>query len=260
MRPALLLILLLLAGCYDPDGAPPGKRQEAAVNTTLTELRRLYAGTPFVVTGDISVSGYVTSSDETRNFYGTLVIEADGSAAEIMAGTDHLFNRYPIGSKLVVRLQGLTVAENYGILQFGRKPAPGSGYPTDYLDSQAALDKHIVRTGDRVDLLPETVRLDALTAAHCGRLIRIENLIYLPDGLDVATWSGYRRFVCADSTDPGADDTPAIHVYTRSYADWADNRIPLQPLSLTGILQYGRIGSSAPRYILKPNRINDPDN
>lgn len=259
MRPFLLLILLLLASCYDPDGAPPGKRQQATANKTLAELRRLYAGTPFVVTGDIHVAGYVTSSDEARNFYGTIVIEKDGAAAEIMAGTDHLFNRYPVGSKLVVRLQDLTVAENYGVLQFGRKPASGSGYPTDYLDSQAALDKHIVRTGDRIDPTAETVRLDELTAALCGRSIRVENLIYVPEGLDAATWSGYRRFIAAGTADGAVDDVPAIYVYTRSYADWADEQVPLQPLTLTGILQSGRIGSSAPRYILKPNRIDDSD-
>lgn len=258
MRHTLLLTLLLLAGCYDPDGSPPEKRQEAAVNTTLAELRRLYAGVPFDVTGDIIVSGYVTSSDEARNFYGTIVIENGGAAAEIMAGTDHLFNRYPVGSKLAVRLQDLTVAEHYGVLQFGRKPAPGSGYPTDYLDSQAALDKAVIRTGDRIEPQAETVRLDDLTTALCGRLIRIENLTYVPEGLDAATWSGYRRFIAAGTAGEEADDVPAIYVYTRSYADWADEQVPRQPLTLTGILQYGRIGGSAPRYILKPNKIDDP--
>lgn len=258
MRRALLLAILLSEGCYDPDGAPHGKRQQTTVNTTLAELRELYAGTPFEVTGNIVVSGYVTSSDEARNFYGTIVIEDAGAAAEIMAGTDHLFNRYPVGSRLAVRLRDLTIAENYGVLQFGRKPAPGSGYPTDYLDSQAALDKAVIRTGDRIDPAAETVRPDALTSDLCGRLVRIENLIYVPEGLDAATWSGYRRFITAGTADEDADNAPAIYLYTRSYADWADEQVPLRPLTLTGILQYGRIGGSAPRYILKPSRIDDP--
>lgn len=255
MRRILLFAVLLSAGCYDRHEAPPVKRQEAAVNTTLPELRRLYAGTPFEVASDIAVAGYVVSSDAARNFYGTIVIEDAGAAAEIMAGTDHLFNRYPVGSRLVVRLQGLTVAENYGVLQIGRKPAPGSGYPTDYLDSQAALDKSVIRTGEKIDPQPEDVRLDALSAAYCGRLIRLENLIHVPEGLDHATWSGYRRFIAADTEAGEADRAPAIYVHTRSYADWAEEQVPLQPLTLTGILQYGRIGGSAPRYILKPNDI-----
>jgi len=258
MRRLLIFALSLSVGCYDSADAPPEKHREETVNTTLAELRRLYAGIPFQVTGDIRVAGHVTSSDEAGNFYGSLVIEEEGAAAEIMLGVDRLFNRYPPGCRIVVRLRELTVAEHYGMLQFGRKPAPGSGYTTDYLGSQAAIDRAVVRTGGMVEPEIARVRPEALTPELCGRLVRFERMRYAPEGLDAALWSGYRRFVEASIPDEEiTDDTPAVFVYTRSYADWAGEPVPGQPLSLTGILQYGKADGRSGRYILKPRTEHD---
>lgn len=258
MRRLLIFALSFLSGCYDSADAPAEERRETTVNATLADLRRLYAGIPFEVTGDIVVAGCVTSSDEGRNFYGSLVVEDGGAAVEIMTGTDRLFNRYPPGCRLAVRLRGLTVAEQYGVLQLGRKPAPGSGYATDYLGSQAAVDRVVVRTGGRTEPEACVVRCPELTQAMCGRLVRFERMRYAPDGLDDALWGGYRRFVEASvSDDELTDDTPAVYVYTRSYADWAGVQVPLRPLALTGILQYGKADGRSGRYLLKPRCEHD---
>lgn len=258
MRRSLLFALLLLAGCYDSAEAPADERRETTVNASLADLRRLYAGIPFEVTGEIVVAGHVTSSDEARNFYGSLVIEDEGAAVEIMTGTDRLFNRYPPGCRLAVRLQGLTLAEQSGVLQLGRKPAPGSGYATDYLGSQAAIDRYVVRTGERAEPEACVVRCGALTPAMCGRLVRFERMRYAPDGLDGALWSGYRRFVDASvADDEVTDETPAVYVLTRSHADWAGEPVPVRPLALTGILQYGRADGRSGCYLLKPRSEHD---
>lgn len=258
MRRSFVFALLLLSGCYDSADPPADERRETTVNATLADLRRLYAGIPFEVTGEIVVAGYVTSSDEARNFYGSLVIEDEGAAVELMTGTDRLFNRYPPGCRLAVRLRGLTLAEHYGMLQLGRKAAPGSGYATDYLGSQAAIDRVVVRTGERTEAEACVVRCPELTQAMCGRLVRFERMRYAPDGLDEAQWGGYRRFVEASVADDElTDDTPAVYVYTRSYADWAGEPVPLRPLSLTGILQYGKAGGRNGRYLLKPRSEYD---
>lgn len=258
MYRTLLPVLLLLTGCYDSAGTPPAKRQEATVTASLAEMRRLYAGTPFEVASNVVVEGYVTSSDEERNFYGTLTIEDGGAGAELMAGTDRLFNRYPTGSHLAVRLRGLTVAEHYGMLQFGRAPRAGSGYTVDFLGSQAALDRVVIRTGKRIDPAPAVVRLAELSADLCGRLVRFENMHYIPEELDAAAWDGYRRFTSTD-IDPDAldDKTPVVYVFTRTYADWAGEPVPLHALTLTGILQYGKAGGKSGCYILKPRSRND---
>ena len=80
-RLALLCVALLAAGCYD---SRFGERGDDAtpepVTATIRQLREKFAGTTFPVTGDIVVSGRVTTSDYDENFYRTFCIEEDGAA------------------------------------------------------------------------------------------------------------------------------------------------------------------------------------
>ena len=140
LLPALLLSVLPLAnGCYDSHfgqtGEAPG---EGSPNASLADIRARFTGQPVVVEGDIRVAGRVTTSDRAGNFYRTLCIEDAGAALEVMVGLDHLHNDYPPGSLLLVRLRGLTLGEQFGVLQAGGPAEPGSGYATGFLGSKAA--------------------------------------------------------------------------------------------------------------------------
>ena len=251
MRGWLLGVAVLLAGCHDRsfgerlcDAAPE------ATTLTLSQLCAAFEGATTEITSDIVVGGRVTTSDEAENFYRTFCIEEEGAAIEIMAGVDHLHNDFPKGTYVTLRLKGYALGRHYGVLQMGRKPAPGSSYTTDYIaSSRAALDKALTRTSLAVAVPQPTPRTIAeLTPAVCGTLVRIDGVRYAPEGLaEGTTWAGYKRFV---------DDTgAAIHTYVRAYARFAGEEVPLGRCMLQGILQLD--GGSSGRYILKLRDEND---
>lgn len=164
------------------------------------------------------------------NFYRTLCIEDDDAGLEIMAGIDHLHNDFPIGCRVVVSLQGLTVARNRGVIQIGRAPAPGSRYTVDYIGSRAALDRIIIRSDETITCpTPSRLPIGGLTPDRCGTLVRIDELQYSPDELSASTWSGYKRFENQQGE--------AIYTYVRHYARFADEEVPTQKVSLVGILE-----------------------
>ena len=148
----LLCVALLAAGCYD---SRFGERGDDAtpepVTATIRQLREKFAGRPSPVTGDIVVSGRVTTSDYDENFYRTFCIEEDGAGIEVMAGIDHLHNDFPEGCQVTLRLRGLALGESHGVLQAGRMPAAGSGFATDYIGSKAALDAAVTRNGEALE-------------------------------------------------------------------------------------------------------------
>ena len=154
-RLALLCVALLAAGCYD---SRFGERGDDAtpepVTATIRQLREKFAGTTFPVTGDIVVSGRVTTSDYDENFYRTFCIEEDGAGIEVMAGIDHLHNDFPEGCQVTLRLRGLALGDSHGVLQAGRMPAAGSGFATDYIGSKAALDAAVTRNGEALKPIP----------------------------------------------------------------------------------------------------------
>lgn len=251
-RAALIMVLLAAAGCFDGPFGQPDEPEVPAVNTTLRALCDLYAGRTFELTGDIAVAGVVTADDRGGNFYRALVIQDEGAGLEIRAAVDALHNDYPVGCRVVLRLQGLAIGSEYGILQAGMPPAAGSSYATDYIPSKAALDAVLLRDGAAVEpVAPELVTLPELTPSRCGTLVRIYRLHRDEPEADSqaapATWSGYRRF---------ADDAGhTIYTYVRSYADFADRPLPEGFCTLTGILQYDRAGDG--RYILKLRDADD---
>lgn len=184
-RLALLCVALLAAGCYD---SRFGERGDDAtpepVTATIRQLREKFAGTTFPVTGDIVVSGRVTTSDYAENFYRTFCIEEDGAGIEVMAGIDHLHNDFPEGCHVTLRLRGLALGESHGVLQAGRMPAAGSGFTTDYIGSKAALDAAVTRNGEALEpIAPTLLSPGELTPERCGTLVRIGALGYTPEDL-----------------------------------------------------------------------------
>lgn len=234
---------LLLSGCYDSSfGEPEERPTTEPVTTTIAELRARFAGTTFPVTGNIVVRGTVTTCDRSENFYRTLCIEDDGAGLEVRAGIDHLHNDFPEGCRVTLRLAGLALGQSRGVLQAGRMPAPGSGYPTDYLGSPAAVSTYLQRSGGELQIITPPLRtIGTLTPALCGTLVRIGGLNYTPEELTPGSWAGYKRFC-----DPAG---AVVYTFVRSGASFASKDVPAGTCTLTGILQYDDTDDG--RYVLK---------
>ncbi len=220
-------LVALLTSCYDSRFENPTDRPDPQTTFTIARLHERFDGVPTVVKDDISVCGVVTSSDKERNFYRTLLIEDEGFAVEVMAGTDHLHNDYPTGCRVLLHLRDLAIGRQRGVLQVGARPLAGSHRPTDYFPSQVVLHQHLIRL-DTPPVHPEpfACRIADLNPSLCGRLVRIDRL-RLTDS--TATWTGTHCF--RDSQDL------EIETYVRPYARFADSPIPTGICSLTGILQ-----------------------
>lgn len=244
MRSAILpcLAAMLLAGCYDSSFGTRTNGNTPVETSSIRDLRALYAGQTFPVTGEIVVAGRVTATDEGGNFYRSFCIEQDGAGMEIMAGVDRLHNDYPIGALLRVRLRGFALGESRGVLQLGRMPAAGSGFATDYIGQRPALAGVIVRSDAALEPVePALLTIRELTPELCGTLVRIDAVRYTPEDLSNGTWAGYKRFTDTDGE--------VVYTYVRTYADFAAEEVPVGTCSLMGILQYDPAGDG--RYMLK---------
>ena len=258
----LICAAVLLCGCYNSTRLPEGENADVAPNMSLGELRGLWRGKTFEITEPIVVGGVVTSSDKAGNFYQTFTIEDATGAAEIRAGMRDLHNPYPVGCRLTVKLEGCAVGVERGVLQIGLKPETYSNYTVDYFYSKVLLDKHIVRSGEVVEMSPLRVAYGDLSDKKCGRLVCIEALILVTETEDnaepnsetatpqPATWRGYRAFA-----DRGGN---LVYTYTSDYADFAAEEVPTAPCDITGILQREKIlGVEGECFVLKMRDKDD---
>ena len=241
----LLTLLAACTGCYDASD-PPGRLPAdlPSATTTIAQLHKLYPGSTTQVNGEVVVRGKVTSSDRAGNFYRSFLVEADGAAVEVMAGTDKTCNRYPPGCRVALRLAGTAVGKSRGVLQIGRMPAPYASPDVDYFGSQAVLDGIVVRGEAAEEPAPALLDISELHESRCGCLVSVGRLHYVAqdEEQEEPVWSGYRRF----ENDRGG----VLYVYTSPYARFADDPLPQGNVRLTGILQYGKT-PDGDRFMLK---------
>lgn len=230
--------ICILSGCKKFDEPTQDSTVAQAGNIAIADLHAMLGGRTVIIDQDIIIGGYVTSSDKASNFHRTFMIEDASGGAEIMAGLYDLHNIYPEGYYITANLKGCAIGEQLGVMQVGMPAASYSYYPTEYFASRAVIDKYIKRYNLRRDVAPLPITIEKLTPSHCGRLVNIGGLTATEQGI----WNGYQIF-----TD---DNGQNIAVYTSEYADYAQKPLPSTSVSITGILQYGKIEGEE-YYIIK---------
>jgi hypothetical protein len=230
----------------------PGFDDEAVhANISIGDLRALYVGEPeLTVTDDIVIAGRVVSSTSGGNFYNTFFIDDGTGAVEIMAGMYGLDATYRPGRRIAVKARGLAVGWRDGAMQMGLPPEAGNRFPTGYFYSRVAMRDHVYPLRDVVPIVPLDVVPTSLSRDMCGRPVRISGLRL--DELSTAeTWATSRPKPLTGYVKFRSSPTDSITVVTSGYASFAAKPLPQETVALTGLLFYGKGGTSRDHYLLK---------
>jgi len=123
----------------------------------------------------IFMEGYVISSDEGGNFYKKLVLQdrpANPTAGiQILIDDPSLFDTYDFGRKVYVKLDGLSLWFNNGVLQLGEQNRG------DVVAIPPALiDEHITRTTETADIEPLKIEIENFNENYKNLYIRLDNV------------------------------------------------------------------------------------
>ena len=108
----LLSAIVIFFGCVKNRNYDPPKEScvtDLVSNTTYSEIKNLYTEGVIQIQDDLIIEGYVTSSDEAGNFFGSLHFQdkqdnpSEGLQIAFDLRESHLF--YPVGSKLLIKLK-----------------------------------------------------------------------------------------------------------------------------------------------------------
>lgn len=233
------------------DFAPLPKPTLATRNTDIATLYALCTAAPVTIESDMVIAGRVTTDDSAGNFRRSLFIEDHSGGAEILVGQYDLHCKYPLGAMLSVKMHGATAFVADGVLQIGLKAESYSYREVDYFYAEAVADKYIGRGDDILVVKPTTLALDALSEVHCSRLLHIDDLQHSPlDGQCADTYAGYHRFIDTHGNE--------LYIYVDEYADFASTQLPIDKVSVTGILHYGNVGNGTGKHLfIKPRSEND---
>lgn len=250
---AYITLILILIGCHSATDKPIISTDVPSRTNSMAELRDKIVGVGGVdIREDIIVCGRVVSADGENNNYGSIVVEDESGALEVMIGLPYLEAVYPVGLYVALRLKGCYADYSRGVLQVGNHAPEYEYYTVGNLAYWSECDRVVVRSEDVAPIKPTTLTIPECRANMCGRLIEIRGLRLVDsssvdtlagDELDRAIWEGYSMF-----KDRNGD---SIAVYTRANARYAKLRIPSDSVTIVGTLQRDSYRGSKECYYLK---------
>ncbi|MEG1200076.1 MAG: DUF5689 domain-containing protein, partial [Algoriella sp.] len=249
----LSLGLFVAQSCvHDDDYAtPPIECNLPVANITLPELmqrvnaNQLNVDSNKAILDDLILEAYVISSDETGNIYKTISIQDNptnptvGTQIEINAG--NLYNDYPLGSKIQIRLKGLKARldERAGIIKIGSVD-PGFDIGRIPLTE---YKKYIFKTCEPVqEIKPKEFNslAEAMKNENINTLVKINNVQFLQPEID-KTYGTASKIESRELVDK-TGSLKGVVVRNSNFADWKDEALPTGSGSITVVVsKYGSI-------------------
>ncbi len=174
----LFIITGLLFSCVPNDAENPpttGEDPNIEVTATIAELKAMYTGTAMQLSDTLVISGLVVADDESGNFYKCIVIQDATAGILIRMDASSLFNTYPVGRRLFIKLGGLWIGEYNGLIQIGGAKTIGAINEVDPINS-SIFDKVILKGTFNNDVIPLDVDIASLNSSHQNMLIRLTNV------------------------------------------------------------------------------------
>jgi hypothetical protein len=233
----LFYAMIVLAVCCNKkfDSPPDYTGPEIQPNLTIRDLRAMHlAGNFEHFANDLVVEGIVVADDRTDNFYKSIIVQDSTGGITIRMDGSGLYNDYPVGRKIAVKLNGLWMGDYARMIQLGSAvDRSDPAFPALTAIPVPLFDRYIIRKELNNPAIPWHVRLDQLNDSLQSCLIMIDNL----------------EFSVADTGKTFADAVNKLSVnatikacgggsaYLRSsgFADFASAKIPRGNGSLTAV-------------------------
>jgi len=182
---------------------------------------------------NLIIEGYVVSSDESGNIYKTISIqdspENPTAAIQLAVDATDTYSFYEVGRKVYVKLNGLGLHSNNGVLEIGQL----NGTSVDRISASSYKDI-IVRSTETATITPLVLNSIAdITDSHVNMLIQLNDMRSVEENTTYAntnnTYSVNRYFEsCADREQ--------IIMRNSGFADFKAQSIPAKRGSIVAVL------------------------
>lgn len=156
-----------------------------ATEVSIAEVKAMYQGGDFIepVDTDIYVKGYVSSSDQTGNFYKEFYIQDSPTnptiALKVILNLVDTYNRYNLGREVYISLKGLYIGEERvgnGVITVGGSTETDSFGTTVVSLNENQINKFLLRSEVTEDIVPLELSLSEISNSHVGILVNVQNV------------------------------------------------------------------------------------
>ena len=223
----------------------PGNTGDPGVVATVSikDLKSRYtSGAAVAVTDDQVIEGVVVCDDKSGNYYQQIAIQDATGGILLRLGSANLYNYYPVGRKIFVKLKGLYLGQYNGTLQLG------AGIDSAYISQGGVtllafnlFDQHIIKGPLNQPITPVVVTASQLTTSlqdkYVSTLIRMEDVEFAATdtGKSYADLGQSGNRIVQACAAPGSN---RITLRTSNYSNFAEVKVPAGNGGIVGVYSY----------------------
>lgn len=179
-----VLIILLFPGCFLSscnkkfDEPPLYAGPDIKANLSIRDLRNMHTTGSFQYFQDeFVIAGTVIADDREDNFYKTVVLQDSTAGISIRLDGFGLYNFYPAGMRVYVKLKGLWMGDYAGMVQLGAGLEQSGSNSLELIAiPQTLFGRFVIVSGLRDPVLPKTVKIDELNDSLQSCLVKLINV------------------------------------------------------------------------------------
>lgn len=228
---------------------------------SIADLLDLYSGQATLIESDIVVKGYVSSSDQTGNFYKEFYMqdapENPTAALGVSLNQVDSYNQFNKGREVYIKLKGLYLGENSSdVLTIG-----GQLDGTNLEEMTAnQIPNHVFRSANSMDIVPLVLIPSAVNDSHLGMFVTFENMQF-PSALEGETFVDPFDDFDTRHIMVSCENGSEFRLETSSFASFKQVPLPTEGRgSISGVITQGFGGSPRVMVLNTTDDINFTDN
>lgn len=233
---------------------------------SFATVKALYEEGEFIEAVDTNdyVKGYVSSSDQTGNFFKEFFIQDSPtnptSGLKVILNQVDTYNQFNLGREVYISLQDLFVGEERvgnGVTTIGGAIETDQFGTTVSSLNEIQIRQKVLRSTVTEELTPLNLGLTAINGSHVGLLIKVENVEFADDEIGLNYFDPTEVFDTQRTLqDCGGFTYPQFILETSSFSSFKNEKLPTGNGSLTAVVSKTFDGAS---LILALNTIDDVD-
>jgi hypothetical protein len=212
----------------------------------ISDLKQSFVG---LLDTALYIEGVVIADDKSGNYYKEIIIQDQTGGIAILIDKNSFYVEFPIGRKVYVKVQGLKLESNAGVIKLGATDIQG----TQIRIPNALVPNYFIKGLCNQEVIPQTVTINSLNPALISTLIKLDNVEFL-DGPSGATFADAANFVTLNRTVQDCNQNTII-VRTSGYAEFASTAVPSGNGSLYAV--YSVFNNTAQLFVRDLNDVAD---
>jgi hypothetical protein len=230
-----IVILFFSAACLKQTAyAQPVNGNDTDSLVSIKALRKLHAMGNFEpITKSMALEATIVANDEHDNLYKSISIQDSSGGILLNLDGSSLYQTYPVGTTIRVRLQNLFLTDYRRMLQLVGSVDTSSGQLLTTGIAAPLFSKFIKVVKEYTNVVPMTVSFKNLADSLQGRLIKISNVEFSAADTNFTFADKKNKIGASRSLKFCSGGT--IYLRTSGYADFAGISIPKNNGDIVGV-------------------------